>query len=87
MTEARISARIDNVIKEKAVKQLKAHGLSLSEFVRVTVTTVANNGLPKDWGLPNKKVLASLDEVVDDLNDDHLVKTKNKKELEKLLNE
>lgn len=87
MTEARISARIDESTKEKAVMQLKNHGLSLSEFVRMMVTTVAKNGLPNDWGLPNKTVLSSLDEVVADLKDNHLTKTSDKKQLEKILNE
>lgn len=83
----RVSARVDKEIKAQAIKQLKSHGMTLSELIRSVVTTVAIHGLPSDWGLPNKEVLASLDEVVDDLNKPHLQRTSNKKELEKLLNE
>lgn len=36
--------------------------------------------------VPNKETMASLNEVLDDLNDSHLLKTSDKNELEKLLN-
>lgn len=83
----RVSARVDNGVKEKAIENLKSHGLTLSELIRTVVTTVAYHGLPDDWGLPNKATLASLNEVVDDLNNPHLTRTSDKKELEKLLDE
>lgn len=83
----RVSARVDEEIKAKAIEQLKSHGMTLSELIRSVVTTVAFHGLPSDWGLPNKEVLASLDEVIDDINNPHLQRTSNRKELEKLLDE
>lgn len=85
--DTRVSARVDNLVKEKAIENLKSHGLTLSELIRSVVTTVAYHGLPDDWGLPNKETLAAIDEVVDDLNNPHLVKTSNREELEKALNE
>lgn len=83
----RVSARVDAGIKEKAAKNLKSHGMTISELIRSVVTTVAIHGLPDDWGLPNKEVLSSIDEVIDDINSPKLQRTSNKEELEKLLNE
>ncbi|KRN26911.1 hypothetical protein IV36_GL001423 [Liquorilactobacillus mali] len=45
-TSSRINTRIDPAIKKKAQEQLAQHGLTMSEFMRVVVTTVANNGKP-----------------------------------------
>ena len=43
--EARVSARIDQETKNKAEEVLSKHGLSISEFIRMNLTTVANQGL------------------------------------------
>lgn len=64
----RIEARIDSTIKNKAKAVLADHGLTISEFVRMTVTTVANQGLPKYYSLPNQELSSSLQEVADDLS-------------------
>ena len=53
--EARVSARIDQETKNKAEEVLSNHGLSISEFIRMNLTTVANQGLPDYYGLPNDK--------------------------------
>ena len=53
--EARVSARIDQETKNKAEEVLSKHGLSISEFIRMNLTTVANQGLPDYYGLPNDK--------------------------------
>lgn len=86
-TSSRINTRIDPVIKKKAQEQLAQHGLTMSEFMRVVVTTVANNGLPQYYGFPNKQVARSLTEVAEDLaGTTELKSATNKQELEQLLN-
>ncbi|QGV05152.1 type II toxin-antitoxin system RelB/DinJ family antitoxin [Lactobacillus acetotolerans] len=90
MEDARITARINSNVKNKAEEQLKNHGLSISEYMRIVVTEVANNGLPKDFGYPNKMVQDSLLETANAYayaNNSKLHKASNPKELEKLLNE
>jgi DNA-damage-inducible protein J len=87
-TSSRINTRIDPVIKKKAQEQLDQHGLTMSEFMRVVVTTVANNGLPQYYGFPNNQVTRSLTEVEDDLTGTTELKSAtSKQELEQLLNE
>jgi len=86
-TSSRINTRIDPAIKKKAQEQLAQHGLTMSEFMRVVVTTVANNGLPQYYGFPNKQVDRSLTEVAEDLSGTKELKSAtNKQELEQLLN-
>lgn len=87
-TSSRIDTRIDPVIKKKAEEQLTQHGLTMSEFVRIVVTTVANHGLPEYYGLPNDQVVKSLAEVTDDLaGTTELKSATDKQELERLLSE
>lgn len=64
----RIEARISPDVKEKAQEELSKHGLTISEYVRAAITTVANQGLPEDFGIPSKSVMESLNEVVDDIS-------------------
>ena len=85
--DARVDSRIPMEIKKKASKELANHGLSISAYIRLVLTSVANDGLPKYWGLPNSTTLTSLDEAVDDLVDPHLPSAHSTQELEKLLNE
>lgn len=88
IASARINTRIDPEIKEKAQEQLAQHGLTMSEFMRIVVTTVANDGLPEYFGLPNSKVVSSINEIADDLSGTSKLKSANSKsELENLLNE
>lgn len=84
----RVDARIDPEIKKRAQDELSRHGLSMSEFIRIVVTSVANDGLPKHFGIPNEVVNKSLMEMIDDLSDQKkLPHAHNLQELEKLLND
>lgn len=85
--DARVDSRVPIDIKEKASKELSAHGLSISSFIRMTLTSVANDGLPKYWGIPNTKTMSSIDKAIDDMKDPHLRSANSYDELEKLLNE
>lgn len=38
-----IRARIDSELKASAIKVIEAHGLNLSEFIRIILTKVAEN--------------------------------------------
>ena len=54
MTQAingRFDIRINPRIKAKAQKQLKKHGITLTEYIRSNLTTIANYGLPRNFGL------------------------------------
>lgn len=42
---ARIEARIDGTIKNKAKVVLDNHSMTISDFMRMTLTKVANEGL------------------------------------------
>ncbi|GBU10079.1 hypothetical protein AwWohl_12170 [Gammaproteobacteria bacterium] len=59
-----IRARIDSNLKASAIKVLEAHGLSLSEFIRITLTKVAeNNAIPFEiQQMPNKSTLKAMKE-------------------------
>ncbi|KRL20328.1 type II toxin-antitoxin system RelB/DinJ family antitoxin [Lentilactobacillus kisonensis] len=84
---ARIEARIDSDVKNKAKTVLEAHGLTISDFIRMTLTTVANEGLPKYYSIPNRELIDSLQEVIHDLaGKKELPGADNLDELEKLLN-
>ena len=85
--DARVDSRVPVDVKEKASKELAAHGLSISSFIRMTLSSVANDGLPKYWGIPNAETMLSISEAVDDLNDHKLKGASSYDELEKLLNE
>ncbi|MBA1393675.1 damage-inducible protein J [Lactobacillus sp. XV13L] len=83
----RIEARIDSATKNKAKEILANHGLTISEFARMTITTVANNGLPKYYSLPNQELSVSLQEVADDLSGkEKLPEAHSFAELEEMLN-
>ena len=51
--DSRVDSRVPMDVKEKASKELAAHGLSISSFIRMVLSSVANDGLPKYWGIPN----------------------------------
>ena len=85
--DARVDSRIPVDIKEKAGKELAAHGLSISSFIRMTLASVANDGLPKHWGIPNAETMSSINEAVDDLKNPQLTGASSYNELEKLLDE
>lgn len=85
--DARVDSRIPADIKQKASKVLADHGLSLSAYIRMVLTTVANDGLPKYWGIPNVETMSSIEEAVDDLKTHKLEGAASYTELEKLLDE
>lgn len=83
----RIETRIDSATKNKAKAVLANHSLTISEFVRMIVTTVANNGLPKYYSFPNQELSDSLQEVTDDLaGKKKLPEEHSFEELEEMLN-
>ena len=85
--DARVDSRVPVDVKEKASKELAAHGLSISSFIRMTLSSVANDGLPKYWGIPNAETMSSIDEAIDDMKKPHLKGASSYDELEKLLDE
>lgn len=87
MMEAKVDSRVPEDVKNRASKVLKDHGLSISSYIRLTLTAVANDGLPKYWGIPNMNTISSINEAIDDIKDPHLKGASSYEELEKLLNE
>ena len=85
--DARVNSRVPVDVKEKASKELAAHGLSISSFIRIALSSVANDGLPKYWGIPNAETMPSINEAVDDLSTHKLKGVSSYNELEKLLDE
>ena len=85
--DARVDSRVPVDIKQKASKVLADHGLSLSAYIRMVLTSVANDGLLKYWGIPNMKTMSSIEEAVDDLKTHKLEGATSYTELEKLLDE
>ena len=85
--DARVDSRIPVDVKENASKELAALGLSISSFIRLTLASVANDGLPKYWGIPNAETMSSINEAVDDLKNHQLAGASSYNELEKLLDE
>ena len=69
--DSRVDSRIPVDVKERASKELAAHGLSISSFIRMMLSSVANDGLPKYWGIPNTETMSSIDEVMDDMKKPH----------------
>lgn len=85
--DTRVGIRVPVDVKEKASKELAAHGLSISSFIRMTLSAVANDGLPKYWEIPNAETMSSINEAVDDLSNHKLKGASSYDELEKLLDE
>lgn len=85
--DARVDSRIPIDVKEKASKRLAAHGLSISSFIPMTLSSVAKDGLSKYWGIPNAETMSSINEAVDNLKDHKLKDTSSYDELEKVLDE
>lgn len=61
----RINSRINAEIKLKAQKELEKNGLTISEYVRIVLTGVAEHGLPDNFALPNMAVNDAVLEMVD----------------------
>lgn len=85
--EERVNSRIPADIKARAGQVLADHGLSISTFIRLALTSVAKEGLPVNWGIPNSDSMASILEMADDLNDPRLPGMTTVDELEAALNE
>ena len=83
---ARIEARIDGTIKSKAKDVLANHGLTISDFMRMTLTKVDHDVLPKYYSNNKRKLKNQIQEVVDDLSGkEKLPEARNLKELDQLL--
>ena len=74
--ESRVSARIDKATKERAESVLSKHGLTISEFIRMNLTTIANEGLPPYYCYPNTETLRAIWEIVDYIKDDDKAENK-----------
>ena len=85
--DARVDSRVPIEVKEKASKELEAHGLSISSFIRMTLSSVANDGLPKYWGIPNAETMSAIEEATEDIKNPHLKAASTYDELENLLDE
>lgn len=72
--KTRIEARINSDIKQKAQDELSQHGMTISEYVRAAITTVAYQGLPDDFGYPSSQVIESLNEMADDISGQNKLK-------------
>ncbi|WP_261787649.1 type II toxin-antitoxin system RelB/DinJ family antitoxin [Lactobacillus taiwanensis] len=73
--------------KKKQVKKLAAHGLSISSFIRMTLSSVAKDGFPKYWEILNIETMVSIEEAVDDMDNPKLKYASSFEELESMLNE
>lgn len=85
--DARVDSRVPKEIKDRAGQELAAHGISISSFIRTVLFSVAKDGLPKYWNVPNANTMKSIDEMIDDLNNPKLPAASSYDELEQLLNE
>lgn len=85
--EARVSARIDQLTKTKAKKELSKHGLSISEFIRMNLTTVANQGLPDYYGMPNETTMAAIYEMIDSFKNKEKIEAISFDDIQKLFDE
>ncbi|MFQ3624531.1 type II toxin-antitoxin system RelB/DinJ family antitoxin [Lactobacillus johnsonii] len=83
--DTRVDSRVSVEIKQKTSKVLADHGLSLSAYIRMVLTSVANDGLPKYWGIPNGKTMSSIEEAINDLKTHKLEGATSYTDLEKLL--
>lgn len=64
----RINARISPDIKERAQAELAKNGLTISEYMRIVLTDVAKDGLPKYFGQPSSGLEASIKEMIEVFN-------------------
>ena len=85
--EARVSARIDQLTKTKAEKELSKHGLSISEFIRMNLTTVANKGLPDYYGMPNETTMAAIYDMIDTVKNQDKIEAISFDDIQKLFDE
>lgn len=73
-SEARISSRIDPMLKKKANAVLKKLGIKLSQAITMFYAQIIENkGLPFDVKIPNADTVAAMDELA------HAKKRKNLK--------
>ena len=81
---ARIEARIDGNVKEKAKDVLAIHGLTIAGFVRLVLAMVAHEGLSDSF--PNRDLKDSFREIIADLSGEkELPEATSFEELEQLL--
>lgn len=68
----RINARISPDIKARAQAELAKNGLTISEYMRIVLTDVAKDGLPRYFGQPSAELTASIKEMIDVFNGERL---------------
>jgi len=61
----RINARVQHDVKVRAQIELEKNGLTISEYLRIVLTSVANNGLPEHFAQPKQEVVDSIMETTD----------------------
>lgn len=66
----RINTRISPDIKERAQIELAKKGLTISEYMRIVLTSVANEGLPQHFGQPSSELLDAIGEMLTVVNGD-----------------
>lgn len=82
-----VDVRISHSVKLKAKTNVEKSGLTLSEYVRIVLTGVAENGLPDDFALPNKQVVESIAQFVDSLEGETPLDGGTVEDFERHLNE
>lgn len=83
--DVRVESKIPIEVKEKASKELEEHGLSISDFIRRILSSIAKDGFPKSWEIPNAETISSINEAIDDMKNPHLKSATSSKEVEDLL--
>ena len=58
-----VQARIDSAIKQEATAVLSAMGLTVSDFVRIALTKVAEKTIPFEPLIPNEASIAAMKEA------------------------
>lgn len=85
---ATVSVRINPDVKKRAIEKLAKSGLSLSDYTRIAIRSVANDGLPKYFGIPNSEVLGAVNEMIDDATGKkHMPEAHDLNELKERLND
>ncbi|WP_143462149.1 type II toxin-antitoxin system RelB/DinJ family antitoxin [Levilactobacillus enshiensis] len=82
----RVSTRISKSVKVKAQANLEKRGLTIAEYMRIVLSSVAENGLPTNFGQPNQEVLDSIHEMIDAKANDNLLPGGTVEEFERKLN-
>jgi DNA-damage-inducible protein J len=64
MMDTYIRAKIDTDTKDKAMRALKAMGLSISDYIRMAIIQVANKeAIPFDVSVPNELTVKTIEKT------------------------